>query len=69
MAEYEAAFRAAVRGAAEQFHPMAGDAYPIDRFVDDVVSAAAVYADEREADQPAPDGSVACMGPCCGGAL
>ncbi len=69
MSEYEAAFRAAVRAAAVQFHPMSGDTYPVDQFVDDVVAAATVYADEREADQPAPDGSQGCMGPCCGGSL
>lgn len=66
MATYEQDFRRTaediIRRAAE-----GGDDTSI--FVDEMAAAAAVYADEREADQPQPDGSESCTGPCCGGRL
>jgi hypothetical protein len=61
MTTYDDEFRAAVRAA------IAPPFFHADAAVEAIMAAATIWADEREADQPAPDGSEGCMGPCCGG--
>lgn len=61
MVTYDAEFRAAISAAITPPFFYAPDA------VEKIMAAAAVWADEREADQPAPDGPEGCTGPCCGG--
>jgi len=62
-------FRAAVKAAAERYHPMAGDTYPTDAFVQDVVTYAHEYAPVHVQEQhrvARESGAARCDGPCCG---